>query len=371
MKIKKSILFVADKPDWAYEFMVRAWLPYILGEYNCYVIFSEDYAIKRKAQNNFFYRHFYNIYSSFKSNSSNSDQIKLHKQGFFYKNFKNPPLYKYINANGDKQKANQPINHFDLKIEMAFYFQYSSHFPFTADKNIVGVFTDTFPHDGPNFDSKKNFDRSVLNRQDFYENYLAAYDHIIVGGGNLLKDYQEITDKVSFVYGIYGEEKFQINPNVGDNTGLTIGWTGTPDRPMKGFRDIIEPVVQELQKEGFNIELKTKFSGPYEELYSFYSDIDLVVIASSADSGPSLYAESCLSSVPVISTKVGLPLMGIKHNVNGRFIDRNKESLKQAIIELYNDRLFLKDFSKRVKTDYLETLGNDKTVSNILKILKD
>ena len=126
-----------------------------------------------------------------------------------------------------------------------------------------------------------------------------------------------------------------------------------------------------LEKEGFNIELKTKFSGPYEELYSFYSDIDLVVIASSADSGPSLYAESCLSSVPVISTKVGLPLMGIKHNVNGIFIDRKKESLKQAIIELYNDRLFLKGFSKRVKTDYLETLGNDKTVSNILKILKD
>ena len=210
-----------------------------------------------------------------------------------------------------------------------------------------------------------------MNRDEFYQTYLSSYFQIIVGGGNLLTDYKKITDKVSFVYGIYGERNFAENKEVGSKKSLTIGWTGTPDRPMKGFREFIEPVIEEINREGRTVLLKTKFSGPYEELYSFYRDVDLVVIASSADSGPSLFAEACLSSVPVVSTKVGLPLMGIKHGMNGFFIDRSKESLKEAIIKLYDDRQLLQTFSNRIKNDYLEKLGNEKSVKNILNILYD
>lgn len=210
-----------------------------------------------------------------------------------------------------------------------------------------------------------------MNRDEFYQNYLSSYSQIIVGGGNLLKDYKKITDNVSFVYGIFGEHHFIENKEVGLNKILTIGWTGTPDRPMKGFREFIEPVIDEINKEGRIVLLKTKFSGLYEELYSFYKDVDLVVIASSADSGPSLFAEACLSSVPVVSTKVGLPLMGLQDGINGLFIERTKESLKEAIIKLYDDRQLLKTFSDRIKKDYLEELGNKKSVKNILKILND
>src|SRR5690606_28045495 len=152
---------------------------------------------------------------------------------------------------------------------------------------------------------------------------------------------------------------------------LTIGWTGTPDRPMKGFRSIIEPAIENVKKSGRDVRLKTKFSGAYEELYTFYNDVDLIVIASSADSGPSLFAEASLSNVPTISTKVGLPLMGNTHNVNGLFIERNIESLENAMIELYDNRQKLKSFSQRIKSDYLDKLGNEKSVQNILKILKD
>lgn len=168
-----------------------------------------------------------------------------------------------------------------------------------------------------------------------------------------------------------GQENFIENNNVGRNDHLTIGWTGTPDRPMKGFRTIIEPAIEKVRKTGRDIRLKTKFSGPYEELYSFYKDVDLIVIASSADSGPSLFAEASLSNVPTISTKVGLPLMGIEHDINGLFIERNLESLEKAILELYDNREKLQSFSKRIKQDYIEKLGNEKSVQNILKLINN
>ena len=48
MKIKKSILFIVDKPDWAYEFMVKSWLEFLLPEYDCYLVYQEDYFIKKE-----------------------------------------------------------------------------------------------------------------------------------------------------------------------------------------------------------------------------------------------------------------------------------------------------------------------------------
>lgn len=367
----KKILFIVDKPNWAYEFMVMSWLPFLLNDFQCYVAFQEDYSIRENNSKNFLFRLFYNLKSDVKSIISKGNKRRVHKKGFFYLKHNHPPIYSYTDSLGSKEMITSSIEKFDVIIEMAFYFQYISFFPFKANKKIVGIFTDAFPHDGPTYDIVNKKDRSLMNRKQFYQNYLSSYSKIIVGGGNLFTDYHKITDKVSFVYGIYGEENFIENKNIGTQQSLTIGWTGTPNRPMKGFREFIEPVIEELNKEGRTILLKTKFSGPYEELYSFYKDVDLVVIASSADSGPSLFAEACLSSVPVVSTKVGLPLMGIKDGVNGLFIDRSKESLKEAIIKLYDDRELLKSFSNRIKKDYLEKLGNKESVKSIIDILHD
>lgn len=368
--MKKSILFVVDKPKWAYEYMVMSWLPYLLEQYNCYIVYQTDFAIIRSNNTNLFYQYAFNVYSELKSLKSKKSKKKAHSDGYFYNSDSCPKLYKFRSEAGDKELVEIPQKHFDFMIEMAFYFQYTSHFPFSANKKIVGIFTDSFPHDGPHLDLKKNVDRNRLNRLDFYKNYLESYDHIIVGGGNLYEDYKTITDKVSFVYGIYGEENFVENKNVGAEETITIGWTGTPNRPMKGFREFIEPAIKKVQETGRKIKLKTKFSGSYEELYTFYSDVDFIIIASSADSGPSLYAEASLSSVPTLSTKVGLPLLGIEDYKNGIFIERTVESIYNAIIQLYDDRSLLQSLSNNVKKDYLNKLGNDKSVQNILKILQ-
>ncbi len=369
---KSRILFVVDKPDWAYEFMVKTWVELISDNYDCYVCFQEDYAVKKNKNKSVAYRLVFNKLARIKfilKNKTDESKISFISKNlnYYYPVYKKNKVYQY---DKDLNRIPTPnISEFDAIVEMAFYFQYISEFPFKSERKLVGIFTDSFPHDGPTEDLKQNIDRSKLSREDFYNKYLASYNHIIVGGGNLLKDYQPLTSDVTFVYGIYGQSYFKENPEVGENSYLTIGWTGSPKRPMKGFEAIILPAIEEVQKTGRDVRLKTKFSGDYEELYSFYEDVDLIVIASNADSGPSLYAEASLSAVPTVSTKVGLPLMGINNGINGLFINRDTNSLKDAIIQLYDNPILLKSMSERVKSDYLEWMDNQKTVHHFLKAL--
>lgn len=367
--MKKNILFIADKPDWAYEFMIKTWVPYLQPHYNCYIAYQQDFAIKPNNTHFGIKKSIYNFLNKLRFHISKTAKIyQISDNGnFFYPLYKMPPVYRY---DENLNKISAEIVHFDLITEMAFYFQYIAEFPFKASKKIIGIFTDKFPHDGPNHDLKDRTHRDLLSRKEFYDKYLTSYQHIIVGGGNLLKDYRSLTDKVDFVYGIYGQENFIQNKNVGKKDSFTIGWTGTPDRPMKGFRAIIEPAIENVKNTGRDVRLKTKFSGPYEELYDFYSDVDCVVIASDADSGPSMYAEACLSSIPVISTKVGLPLSFLSEGVNGVFIERTVESLEKAIIDLYDNRKKLMDLSTNTRKDYLQSMDNDIMVENFIKILK-
>ena len=370
--MKKSILFVADMPDWAYEFMIKAWVPFLLKDYDCFIAFDTDYAVKKMQPKSQLYKLLFNLRSFFKlilykMISKNSPVYFIDKSNsYYFPRYPRPILYQYTD---DLSKVVRERKKFDIKVEMAYYFQYMAELPFVADKNIVGIFTDKFPHEGPSEDIKNNVDRNELNKQEFFDRYIKAYDHLIVGGGNLLSDYKKLTEKVAFVYGIYGQEQFVENKKVGENEYLTVGWTGNPKRKMKGFEEYILPAVENVKKTGRDVRLKTKFSGPYDELFKFYSDVDLVVIASDADSGPSMYAEASLSSIPCISTKVGLPLMGIKNDENGILINRNIETLTNKIKELYDQRHVLQAMAENVKSDYLQWMDNKLTIQEFKTVL--
>lgn len=360
--MKKSILFIVDKPDWAYHNIIKTWAELLHTEYNCYVAFAQDFFIKSKK----FSR--WNILKnkiSLAIKSSNK-KYKIHpSKTYSYPIYSENPVYEVLS----QQKIDKIS--FDFIIEMAYYFQYISEFPFIANKKLVGIYTDSYPHEGPSFDEKNKIDLKTLPREIFYEKYLKPYDAIVVGNANLYEDYKKFNNKLTIANGTYKESLFIENKNVGNQETLTIGWTGTPDRKMKGFRDIIEPAIKELLEEGLKINLKTKFSGDYDELLSFYQDIDVVCIASSADTGPSLFAEASLSKVPSISTKIGFPKMIIQNGENGIFVGRDKEEMKSAIKKLYQDRDLLKSFSMRIKEDYLEKLNNQKSVNNLKRLLHE
>lgn len=372
--MKKKLLFIADRPDWAYEFMIKAWLPFLLQDYHCFVAYDDDYSIKKFNAKNWIFCLVFNLKSFFKliifkvTHKNNPVYFIDKTASFYYPKYPVDKLYQYRE---DLSKEISAIKHFDIKVEMAYYFQYMAEFPFSADKNIVGIFTDKFPHEGPTGDVKNNIDRSQLSQPEFFKRYIKPYDHLIVGGGNLLSDYRNLTDKVTFVYGIFGQDEFVENKTVGQTEFLTIGWTGNPTRKMKGYEEYIVPAIENVRRTGRDIRLKTKFSGPYQELFSFYKDVDLVIIASDADSGPSMYAEASLSGIPCISTRVGLPLMGIKNNTNGFLINREIQDLEGKIVELYDNRRLLKSMSAQVKSDYLQWMDNRLTFQHFKNVLEN
>lgn len=359
MNRKKKLLFIVDKPNWAYHFIIKTWAK-LLTDFECYIAYERDFQIRSRK---------FSVFDIIKNKISSVLQLREvqfkidSSRRFSYPIYKQPPVYKVSN----NKRVN--ITHFDFIIEMAYYFQFSSYLPFSSNKKIVGIYTDGYPHEGPNYDYRNNIDYKKLPREEFYNKYLKPYNGIIVGCNNIVRAYTPFTDKILFAYGIYKQEKFGVLKK--NHSTFTIGWTGNPDREMKGFKEIILPAIEEVRKTGRIINLKTKHSGTYEELFSFYEDIDLVLIASRADSGPSLFAEASLSSIPCISTPIGLPEMVIQHNINGMIVERDITAFKNAIIELYDNREKLTQFSKRIKKDYLEKMSNEISIKNLTKFLNN
>ena len=152
----------------------------------------------------------------------------------------------------------------------------------------------------------------------------------------------------------------------GDNSRpLIVGWVGnskwnSKDKSgidFKGLHTILEPVLDELIKAGYNIQKKyadrqIKFT-PSEEMVHYYKDIDVYITCSYHEGTPRPALESMACGVPIIATDVGI-VPEILGPLQSEFIigDRVKlsddiirQKLKEAILKLYNDRALLKKLS--------------------------
>jgi glycosyltransferase involved in cell wall biosynthesis len=190
----------------------------------------------------------------------------------------------------------------------------------------------------------------------FCKQYLADASMIVVGAPEIMELYRPHLTNLHFANLAYDEMRFQRRKNA-PGAGLTLGWTGNPNRDFKGFHSLIVPVIEELKQEGYPITLKTQFSGSLESLADFWQEVDLAVIASEADAGPSLFMEASLCGVPSISTRIGMPKYVIRDGENGIFIERSKEALRAALLRVFEDRVLLADMQEAIRRDYIGLLG--------------
>lgn len=368
--MKKKILFEIDYKDWAFYFMVKSWSIKISDEYDCYYVCNESYQVKKLQKISplkiftlrsiakirfIFYKIFY---------KKNKKVQFIHPSGnYSFPKFTRP----FVVPFSDETKEVE-ILHFDYLVSMAYFFQYNSEIPFKGHKNLVGIFNDSFPHLGPEYDIKTKTNVNALSRAEFFEKYLKPYDYLLLANDNLIRAYQDYTENLEFALGIYKEEFFgreKIKKDV-----FTLGWTGNPHRVVKGFFEVIEPAVKKVLETGRKIRLKTSFNASYEEMIEFYNDVDLAVIASSGDGAPTMFCEASLSNIPSISTFIGLPSMVIKDGINGIFINRDIDEMANAIIYLHDNPDILESFSKRIKKDYLDIMSNEKNIEKIRKVFK-
>ena len=104
-------------------------------------------------------------------------------------------------------------------------------------------------------------------------------------------------------------------------------------------RQLLKPVVEELQSEGYPIELKLCDSNekmiPHHEMPDWYASIDLYICMSKIEGTPNPILECMACGVPFISTYVGI-VPEAAGEMQSRFIlkERSKAALKEKILEI-------------------------------------
>lgn len=369
--MKKTVLFEVDLKNWAFYYLVKSWAEQLTEEYDCYVFYNEIYRIKPTSRKPKAYAKIYNFVSGlrfkFYNNSNQNHGISFlsKDRNYYFKRFTKPETYLF----NDNEKPVCGKLHFDYLFRMTYFFPFVTEIPFSGEKEIIGIFNDCYPLLGPDFDFKNNVALNDLPIDAFFDRYLKKYDYILAANANIKERFGVFTPKIEYSLGIYKESEFGKNKT--KSSVFTLGWTGNPNRPVKGFYEIIVPAVEIVKNSGREIHLKTAFDLTYDEMIDFYGDVDLAVIASNGDGAPTMFAEACLSSIPSVSTWIGLPSMVIQDGINGIFVNRDIQQMADAITLLYDDREMLERFSKRIRQDYLEVLSNEKMIENLKKILTD
>lgn len=158
-------------------------------------------------------------------------------------------------------------------------------------------------------------------------------------------------------------ERFE---NTSSTSPLIVGWVGNSawnnregnGFDYKGLHTILNPVLDELIAEGYNIQKifadkQIKFT-PNHEMPNYFKDIDVYITCSYQEGTPRPLVEAMSCGVPVIATNVGV-VPDVLGKLQQDFIigDRTiiddsqiKSNLKEAIIKLYNNRELLKELSK-------------------------
>lgn len=70
-----------------------------------------------------------------------------------------------------------------------------------------------------------------------------------------------------------------------------------------------------------NIKYTHKYLDNYLDIVKYYNCLDLYLVTARVEGGPKAILESWATGVPVVSTKVGMPLDIVKNNENGILVD--------------------------------------------------
>lgn len=229
--------------------------------------------------------------------------------------------------------------------------------------------------------TKKYISKLGFEYEEFLEKYVrnknivtAVYDHLFLNTEtertdfifNNVKSYTVSSEKLKKIYDEYPNIKrpsmvisdgvdldlFKMDnikkyENI-DGRTIKIGWTGNSkfkddiNDDLKGLKKIINPAISELVSEGYNIKLEIADRNikmiSHEDMPKYYNDIDIYVCASRTEGTPNTVLEAMACGVPIISTDVGIVPEALGERQKKYIINRQKEDLKEKIIDLINNK---------------------------------
>jgi glycosyltransferase involved in cell wall biosynthesis len=362
---KKKVLLIGDMPGWAYDNIITFVYTQFKKDYDFYydyTIYNPRHLINQTTDcppglviNEFISKHYKKDFVSYRIPIFKSFAYRIRK-------FLNIQGLLVRDAEGKKRRVRKD-NTYDCVVFLDYYMNLDGNFDSIITNSVIrGIYTDGFPPRGYN-------KLEPIKINEFTSKYFHGVKVFLTGSKSIKELYEKHFDGKTFAANLaYDENIFKpskINKEYKNQLNkLKIGWTGNPNRAFKGFYEVIQPVINELINEGYNIELKSQFQGELNSLATFWQQVDLAVIMSEADAGPSMFMEASLCGVPSISTKIGMPSEIIIDNKNGKFIDRDKEQLKNQIIVIYNDRQILSRWSESIRNDYIDKLGVKAQIEN-------
>lgn len=352
MTKKPNILIIGDIPGWAFHNIITFVRTKVNG-YNFYY----DYTMYNPKENS-------KVTSDFEVKNPHIASRKFKKTIPFQQTFLLKGLvYRIINFlnqrgllsyNGDgKFRRIRKDNTYDLVLFLDYYMDKDADFShIKAKARVKGIFTAQFPPKGIRIDP-------TMSLEEFCKTFLTDIDGLLVGAPCIAQTYNGVfTKPIFFANMAYDEQVFSPKLNaLNINEHFIVGWTGNPDRDFKGFYSHVIPAVEHLKSMGYSIELKTQFEGALNSLADFWNKVDVALIASEADAGPSMFMEASLCGVPSISTRIGLPNDVIVDKVNGLFCERNVADIVDKLKFMIDNKKLHQAMKDNIRATYINKLG--------------
>ncbi len=165
-------------------------------------------------------------------------------------------------------------------------------------------------------------------------------------------------------------QNFKPLKNININGNLIIGCSGTKKRDKKeGITEFIEP----LKKiSGIDLKLAIPQDGNYVKpsmMPSFLNSIDLYVLMSSSEGFPLKALEACSCGRPIISTKVSGVEDIVVNGKNGFLINRDHDELIKKVKFLKKNRKLLISMGKKNREIIVNSWSWKKKIKNWIKFI--
>jgi glycosyltransferase involved in cell wall biosynthesis len=163
-----------------------------------------------------------------------------------------------------------------------------------------------------------------LSTEEFVQKYLADCSCVVTPAVSICKMLEGHVQNLFHLPNGVEANFFRPPTNPRKSEKLTIGWVGNPKDLTKGLLDILIPATA-----GYNF-LSTDGQLSRYQLSEFYKQIDVLAIASIAESQPLPLLESMSAGGFPVTTNVGIVPEIIVNRSNGLIVERNIESFKNA-----------------------------------------
>jgi glycosyltransferase involved in cell wall biosynthesis len=361
----EKVLIYGDSPNWAYDTIIQSVRNSLGDRYDIYW----DYTLLHHYQHHAKRAHAHeSVLYKLKHNIKHLISVLIRPSGtatnyvpFF--NYIWTPFWirRFIHNGVSAQRRVLPFwCAYDCVVMLDYYFDHVAHLDFRTKATIKGIYIDGFPPCGMTYDFLLRKDYAPNSKEEFFHDYLEGIDALVIGAPKIASIYSGFDIPMFFATSCFDTELFKRRTariKAADKRTIIIGWTGNPDREFKRFYQLIKPFCEDLIAKGQPIRLVTRFEGPLETLPSFYEQVDVVIIASLADAGPSLFMEAALMDVPCISTRIGFPDHVIEDGVNGWFFDGSEEDLNEKMQHLLTHPHLIDEASEKIRRDYLSKMG--------------